>query len=100
SALDARTGKPIWVDTKLLQTGRGTFGIQPEVVTGRVHLGVEKIGLGAGGVVNLAARTGKLMWKTSVGKHSDHDSPLAVFGCHGTVAGRRLPRRPAPTPPS
>jgi alcohol dehydrogenase (cytochrome c) len=69
-ALDAKTGKRIWVDPKLLKKGQGTFGIQPEVATGRVYL-ASQYGSGPGGGVLMAlkASTGALLWKfnTSTG---------------------------------
>ncbi len=69
-ALDARTGKRIWVNRKLLTKGEGTFGIQPQVATGRVYV-ASQYGTGPGGGVLMAldARTGSLLWKfaTSTG---------------------------------
>src|SRR6185437_4306339 len=63
-ALSARTGKPIWVDRHLLNSGEGTFGIQPEVADGRVYL-ASSIGLGPEGGVLLAlnAANGKPIWR-------------------------------------
>src|SRR5580700_9126042 len=37
-ALNARTGKKIWVNSHLLGKGQGTFEIQPQVADGRVYL--------------------------------------------------------------
>jgi alcohol dehydrogenase (cytochrome c) len=69
-ALSAKTGKPIWVNRRLLKKGQGTFGIQPEVATGRVYL-ASQYGSGPGGGVLIAldAETGGLLWKfnTSTG---------------------------------
>lgn len=69
-ALDATTGKRIWTNAKLLTKGEGTFGIQPQVATGRVYL-ASQYGSGPGGGVLLAldAKTGALLWKfdTSTG---------------------------------
>jgi glucose dehydrogenase len=56
-ALNAATGRAVWVDRHLLKSGEGTFGIQPQVTGGRVYLasqygsgpGVKALGLGAGG---------------------------------------------------
>ena len=63
-ALSARTGKLIWVDKDLLNAGQGTFGIEPQVATGRVYL-ASSIGTGPSGGVLLAldASTGKLLWR-------------------------------------
>jgi alcohol dehydrogenase (cytochrome c) len=69
-ALNAKTGKRVWVDRHLLSKGEGTFGIQPEVATGRVYL-ASQYGSGPGGGVLIAldAKTGRLIWKfnTSTG---------------------------------
>ena len=63
-ALNAVTGRRIWVDRRLLKRGQGTFGIQPQVADGRVYL-ASQYGSGPGGGVLLAlnASTGKLLWK-------------------------------------
>ena len=65
-ALRAATGKTIWVDRNLLSSGQGTFGIQPQVASGRVYL-ASSIGTGPGGGVLMAldASTGKLEWKVN-----------------------------------
>jgi alcohol dehydrogenase (cytochrome c) len=64
-ALNASTGKPIWVDSDLLGSGQGTLGsMQPQVANGRVYL-ASAIGTGPTGGVLLAlnASSGKLIWK-------------------------------------
>jgi alcohol dehydrogenase (cytochrome c) len=63
-ALNARTGKTIWVDSHLLGKGQGTFEIQPQVADGRVYL-ASAYGSGPGGGVLLAlsAATGGLLWR-------------------------------------
>jgi len=63
-ALNARTGKKIWVSSHLLSKGQGTFEIQPQVADGRVYL-ASAYGSGPGGGVLLAlnAATGELLWK-------------------------------------
>ena len=62
-ALNATTGRPVWVDRHLLKRGQGTFGIQPQVADGRVYLG-SQYGSGPGGgvLLGLNAATGKLLW--------------------------------------
>jgi outer membrane protein assembly factor BamB len=62
-ALNASTGKTIWVDTKLLGSGQGTFEIQPQVANGKVYVS-SAYGLGPGGGVAMAlsAATGKRLW--------------------------------------
>lgn len=63
-ALSAATGKPIWVNTRVLSSGEGTFGIQPQVAGGRVYL-ASQYGIGPSGGVLLAlsASTGAVRWK-------------------------------------
>jgi alcohol dehydrogenase (cytochrome c) len=64
-ALNATTGKTIWVDRNLLGSGQGTLGsMQPQVASGRVYL-ASAIGTGPTGGVLLAlnASTGRLVWK-------------------------------------
>ena len=63
-ALNARTGKQIWVDSQLLGAGQGTFEIQPQVADGRVYL-ASAYGSGPGGGVLLAlsAASGDLLWR-------------------------------------
>ncbi|HEX4032935.1 MAG TPA: PQQ-binding-like beta-propeller repeat protein [Solirubrobacteraceae bacterium] len=63
-ALEAATGRTIWVNSKLLGKGQGTFGIQPQVANGRVYL-ASQYGSGPGGGVLLAlkASDGAVLWK-------------------------------------
>jgi alcohol dehydrogenase (cytochrome c) len=63
-ALNARTGKKIWVNSHLLGKGQGTFEIQPQVADGRVYL-ASAYGSGPGGGVLMAlnAATGALLWR-------------------------------------
>ncbi len=63
-ALNAATGRKIWFKSNLLKTGQGTFGIQPQVASGRVYL-ASQYGSGPGGGVLLAlnASTGAVLWK-------------------------------------
>jgi outer membrane protein assembly factor BamB len=62
-ALNAATGKVVWDDTSLLNSGQGSFEIQPAAVGGRVYL-ASAYGSGPGGGVLLAldAATGKKLW--------------------------------------
>jgi alcohol dehydrogenase (cytochrome c) len=62
-ALNAATGKAIWVDSGLLNSGQGAFEIQPQVADGRVYL-ASAYGSGPGGGVLMAldASTGRLLW--------------------------------------
>ena len=63
-ALNATTGKAIWVDSSLLNSGQGAFEIQPQVADGRVYVG-SAYGSGPGGGVLMAldASTGRVLWK-------------------------------------
>lgn len=63
-ALDAATGKVLWNDASLLNSGQGTFEIQPQVSGGRVYL-ASAYGSGPGGGVLLAlsAATGAVLWR-------------------------------------
>ena len=71
-ALNAATGKTIWVNGKLLSGGQGTFEIQPQVAGGKVYLS-SAYGIGPGGGVAMAldASTGKLLWSFSTVTGSD-----------------------------
>jgi outer membrane protein assembly factor BamB len=63
-ALNAATGKTIWVDSSLLNSSQGAFEIQPQVAGGRVYL-ASAYGSGPGGGVLMAlnASTGRPLWK-------------------------------------
>ena len=65
-ALSAATGHTIWVNSDLLRSGQGTFGIQPQVADGRVYL-ASQLGSGAGGgvLLGLNASSGALLWRFS-----------------------------------
>ena len=78
-ALNASTGKTIWVDGSLLGKGDGTFEIQPQVADGRVYL-ASAYGLGPGGGVAMAlnAATGKLLW--SFNTLTGSDAGVKSFG--------------------
>lgn len=63
-ALSARTGKVIWVDRHLLNSGQGAFEIQPQVAGGRVYV-ASAYGTGPGGGVLFAlnASNGRPTWR-------------------------------------
>jgi alcohol dehydrogenase (cytochrome c) len=63
-ALHAATGKVLWSDPGLLNSGQGSFEIQPQVAGGRVYL-ASAYGSGPGGGVLLAldAASGRLLWR-------------------------------------
>jgi outer membrane protein assembly factor BamB len=96
-ALAAATGRTIWVNTKLLSSKQGTFGIQPQVANGRVYL-ASQYGFGSGGGVLLAlnASNGAELWKFNTVGSGDVDAPSAdapsggawetpLVGSNGTV---------------
>jgi len=62
-ALNAATGKVAWDDAHLLNSGQGSFEIQPALADGRVYL-ASAYGNGPGGGILLAldASTGKELW--------------------------------------
>jgi outer membrane protein assembly factor BamB len=62
-ALNAATGKTIWVDANLLNSGQGSFEIQPQVADGRVYV-ASAYGSGPGGgvLMALSAETGHRLW--------------------------------------
>jgi len=62
-ALNASTGSVLWNDGSLLNSGQGSFEIQPQVAGGRVYL-ASAYGNGPGGGILLAlnASTGKELW--------------------------------------
>ena len=63
-ALNAGTGRKIWVNSHLLSKGQGTFEIQPQVAGGRVYL-ASAYGSGPGGgvLMALSAASGELLWR-------------------------------------
>ncbi len=71
-ALNAATGQRLWVDQHLLNKGQGTFGMQPQVASGRVYL-ASQYGSGPGGGVLLAlnATSGALLWRFNTITHAD-----------------------------
>jgi alcohol dehydrogenase (cytochrome c) len=83
-ALNAGTGKTIWVDPNLLSSGQGQFGIQPQVANGRVYL-ASSIGTGPGGGVLMAldARTGKLVWEVNTILPASNSSATSTYGTGG-----------------
>ena len=62
-ALNAATGKTVWVDAHLLNSDQGSFEIQPQVADGRVYL-ASAYGSGSGGgvLMALSAATGQVLW--------------------------------------
>jgi outer membrane protein assembly factor BamB len=63
-ALNATTGGTVWVNGDLLNSGQGTFGIQPQVANGRVYLASQYGSAPGGGVlIALNASSGALIWR-------------------------------------
>jgi alcohol dehydrogenase (cytochrome c) len=63
-ALSGAAGKTVWVNTHVLNSGQGTFGIQPVAADDRVYL-ASQYGSGPGGGVLIAlnASSGAVLWK-------------------------------------
>ena len=68
-ALNAATGKVVWNDTSLLNSGQGSFEIQPAVSGGRVYL-ASAYGSGPGGGILLALDAANRQ-ETVVVQHGD-----------------------------
>jgi outer membrane protein assembly factor BamB len=83
-ALNAATGRTVWVNRDVLTKGQGTFGIQPQVADGTVYLGSD-YGSGAGGGVLLAlkASTGKVLWKFNTILRADSGVQAVDLGSGG-----------------
>ncbi len=83
-ALNATTGKQLWLNKGILSKGQGTFGIQPEVANGRVYL-ASQYGLAPGGGVLLALRAsnGTLLWKFNTVVHNDSSVTSVGAGAGG-----------------
>jgi alcohol dehydrogenase (cytochrome c) len=83
-ALKAVTGRTIWVNSDLLNSGQGTFGIQPQVANGRVYL-ASQYGSGSGGGVLLAlnASNGAELWKFNTVLHADQGVESVGAGSGG-----------------
>jgi outer membrane protein assembly factor BamB len=83
-ALNAATGKTIWVDQDLLSNGQGTFGIQPLVANGRVYLASSIGTVPTGGILlALNASTGKLIWKFNTVVPASNGAAHTPYGSGG-----------------
>ncbi len=83
-ALRAATGERIWVSSHLLTRGEGTFGIQPQVASGRVYLATQ-YGSGPGGGVLMALRAtnGAKLWTFNTVAHRDPGVKAVGLGSGG-----------------
>jgi outer membrane protein assembly factor BamB len=83
-ALNAATGKTIWVDSSLLSSDEGTFEIQPQVTGGRVYLS-SAYGSGPGGGVAMAldAATGQKLWSFNTVTGADQGVRALGLGAGG-----------------
>jgi outer membrane protein assembly factor BamB len=83
-ALNARTGRKIWVNSHLLSKGQGTFEIQPQVADGRVYL-ASAYGSGPGGgvLMALSAASGALLWKFNTLRGPDAGVEAVGLGSGG-----------------
>ena len=85
-ALDAATGKVLWNDTGLLNSGQGSFEIQPQVSGGRVYLAsAYGSGPGGGALLALSAASGAVLWRfnTVTGGEPAGVKALPVLGSGG-----------------
>jgi outer membrane protein assembly factor BamB len=83
-ALNASTGKPVWVSRHLLGQHQGTFSIQPQVAGGRVYLASGYGSAPGGGIlVALSAATGAVRWKFSTVTGPDPGVQAAGVGAGG-----------------
>jgi alcohol dehydrogenase (cytochrome c) len=80
-AVNARTGRGIWVDRTLLSKGEGTFEIQPQVADGRVYL-ASAYGTGPGGgvLMALSAATGRRLWSFKTLRVPDKSDQIVGAG--------------------
>jgi glucose dehydrogenase len=77
-ALNATTGAKIWSNDKVLKSGEGTFGIQPQVANGRIYLASQYGHVPGGGVLlALNASTGRVLW-TFKTEPNDDAGPAAL----------------------
>ena len=80
-ALSAASGKVLWDDGSLLNSGQGSFEIQPAVAGGRVYL-ASAYGSGPGGgvILALSASSGAVRWRfnTAIGSQAAGLKALGV----------------------
>ena len=83
-ALNAATGKTLWIDRHLLSKGEGTFEIQPQVAGGRVYI-ASAYGSGPGGgvLMALSAANGGLLWTFNTLLGSDQGVQAIGLGSGG-----------------
>jgi outer membrane protein assembly factor BamB len=83
-ALDAATGKKVWSNDKILKSGQGTFGIQPQVANGRVYLASQYGHVPGGGLLlALKASTGAVIWKFKTEPKDDPGEKALTLGGGG-----------------
>jgi outer membrane protein assembly factor BamB len=83
-ALNAASGKTLWIDRHLLSKGEGTFEIQPQAAGGRVYI-ASAYGSGPGGGVLMAlnAASGALLWTFNTLLGSDQGVRAIGLGSGG-----------------
>lgn len=83
-ALNATNGHLVWADKRLLKSGQGTFGIQPQAANGRVFL-ASQYGKGKGGgiLIGLNATNGHELWKFNTMTGSDPGPKTLGLGAGG-----------------
>jgi alcohol dehydrogenase (cytochrome c) len=80
-ALNAASGRPVWIDRHLLGPTQGKFGIQPQVANGRVYLATQDGAAPEGGMLlALNAGNGRLLWKVGTSRPGMLGSGVVVSG--------------------
>src|ERR1700677_1661854 len=83
-ALNATTGKKVWSNDKILKSGQGTFGMQPQVANGRVYLASQYGHVPGGGLLlALKASTGAVIWKFKTEPKDDPGEKALTLGGGG-----------------
>jgi alcohol dehydrogenase (cytochrome c) len=83
-ALNAISGKKLWSNGKILKSGQGTFGIQPQVANGRVYLASQYGHVPGGGLLlALNASTGALLWTFKTEPKDDPGEKALTLGGGG-----------------
>jgi outer membrane protein assembly factor BamB len=80
-ALNAATGRTVWIDDHLASASQGRFGIQPQVANGRVYLATQDGAPPDGGMLlALNASNGRLLWKVGTSRAGMLGAGVAVSG--------------------
>jgi len=83
-AVNAATGRKIWVESHLLRSGQGTFGIQPQATGGQVYLASQYGSAPGGGVLfALDATSGAVLWRFNTVKSPEPGVRALGLGAGG-----------------